>query len=67
MYMLKRVAKVNFNKSGSGSTSCKVIIPAEFCKVLDIKEGDKIEFTMSSQLGFSKSVTIKKIEGVKNE
>lgn len=32
---------VTFNKSGSGSTTGKLIIPAPLLEILNIKDGDK--------------------------
>ncbi len=48
MLKLERSAKVNFNKSGSGSVSVKVVIPKDIANHLELEHGDSIIFQANS-------------------
>lgn len=63
MIKLKRSAKVNFNKSGSGSVSVKVVIPKDIVEHLGLQNGDYITFNANP---FGNAITVVK-EETKNE
>ena len=47
--ILKEEKKVNFNKSGSGSTSTKIVLPKKFVEALNItKEKPNITISLTT-------------------
>ena len=47
--ILKEEKKVNFNKSGSGSTSAKIVLPKKFVESLNIaKEKPNITISLTT-------------------
>lgn len=47
--ILKEEKKVNFNKSGSGSTSAKIVLPKKFVEALNItKEKPNITISLTT-------------------